>query len=40
MLATAFHPELSHDTRLHEYFVALCAQRAGRRSEDTALTEG
>ena len=40
MLATAFHPELSHDTRLHEHFVALCAERAGRRSEDTARTEG
>jgi 5'-phosphate synthase pdxT subunit len=40
MLATAFHPELSPDTRLHAYFVALCAQRAGWRSEDTALTEG
>ena len=40
MLATAFHPELSHDTRLHEHFVALCAERAGRPSEDTALTEG
>ena len=40
LLATAFHPELSHDTRLHAYFVALCAERAGRRSEDTALTEG
>jgi 5'-phosphate synthase pdxT subunit len=40
MLATAFHPELTHDTRLHEHFVALCAERAGRRSEDTALTEG
>jgi pyridoxal 5'-phosphate synthase pdxT subunit len=40
ILATAFHPELSHDTRLHEHFVALCAERAGRRSEDTALTEG
>ena len=40
MLATAFHPELSHDTRLHEHLVALCAERAGWRSEDTALTEG
>ena len=40
LLATAFHPELSHDTRLHECFVALCAERAARRSEDTALTEG
>jgi pyridoxal 5'-phosphate synthase pdxT subunit len=40
MLATAFHPELSHDTRLHEHFVALCAERADRRSEDTSLTEG
>ena len=40
MLATAFHPELSHDTRLHAHFVALCMERAGRRSEDTARTEG
>ena len=40
LLATAFHPELSHDTRMHEHFVALCAERAGQRSEDTALTEG
>jgi 5'-phosphate synthase pdxT subunit len=43
MLATAFHPELSHDTRLHEHFVALCAERAGatgRRSEGPAPTEG
>ena len=40
MLATAFHPELSHDTRLHEHFVALCAARVGWRSEDTALTDG
>ena len=40
MLATAFHPELSHDTRLHAFFVGLCAERAARRSEDTALTEG
>jgi len=23
MLATSFHPELTHDTRLHEYFVKL-----------------
>ena len=28
MLATAFHPELSNDTRLHKYFVALCVERA------------
>lgn len=28
MLATAFHPELSNDTRLHDYFVSLCAARA------------
>ena len=23
MLATAFHPELTHDTRLHEYFLSM-----------------
>lgn len=30
LLATAFHPELSSDTRMHEYFIAMCAAtRAG-----------
>ena len=30
LLATAFHPELSSDTRMHEYFIAMCtATRAG-----------
>ena len=43
MLATAFHPELSRDTRMHAYFVAMCAERSGlkgKRSKDTAPTEG
>lgn len=33
LLATAFHPELSGDTRIHEHFVALCVEqaRAGAR---------
>jgi 5'-phosphate synthase pdxT subunit len=24
LLATAFHPELTGDTRVHEYFLSLC----------------
>lgn len=27
-LCTAFHPELTNDTRLHEYFLSICRQRA------------
>jgi 5'-phosphate synthase pdxT subunit len=27
LLAVAFHPELGHDTRLHERFLALCGVR-------------
>jgi 5'-phosphate synthase pdxT subunit len=27
MLVTSFHPELTHDTRLHEYFLSLVAKR-------------
>jgi 5'-phosphate synthase pdxT subunit len=27
LLAVAFHPELGHDTRLHERFVAACGSR-------------
>jgi 5'-phosphate synthase pdxT subunit len=35
LLATAFHPELTTDSRFHEYFVALAAGRAasGKESE-------
>jgi 5'-phosphate synthase pdxT subunit len=25
LLATAFHPELTRDTRMHRYFLELCA---------------
>lgn len=25
LLATSFHPELTNDTRFHEYFISLCA---------------
>jgi pyridoxal 5'-phosphate synthase pdxT subunit len=28
ILGTAFHPELTDDTRLHEWFIELCAQAA------------
>jgi 5'-phosphate synthase pdxT subunit len=28
LLAVAFHPELGHDTRLHERFVVMCGLRA------------
>jgi 5'-phosphate synthase pdxT subunit len=27
LIGVAFHPELTHDTRLHEYFLGLCRQR-------------
>jgi len=27
MLAVAFHPELTHDTRLHEYFLQMCRKK-------------
>ena len=30
-LATAFHPELTHDLRVHEYFVRMVEQHAGAR---------
>ncbi len=33
LLVTAFHPELSGDTRMHEYFVAMCA---AARQDDAA----
>ncbi|MEL6268638.1 MAG: hypothetical protein AAFR22_02420, partial [Chloroflexota bacterium] len=28
LLATAFHPELTDDTRLHQYFLDLIAEHA------------
>ncbi len=34
MLATAFHPELSGDTRLHQRFVALCAAARDTREDE------
>lgn len=30
MLATSFHPELTHDTRLHEYFVSMVVDRKSK----------
>ncbi len=36
LLATAFHPELSGDARIHDYFVAMCAAKrddAGRSAD-------
>lgn len=33
MMVTAFHPELSSDTRLHEYFLARCREAAQRTPE-------
>ncbi|MDD2603043.1 MAG: pyridoxal 5'-phosphate synthase glutaminase subunit PdxT, partial [Prevotella sp.] len=26
-LVTAFHPELNDDTRVHDYFVKMCADK-------------
>ena len=31
MLATAFHPELSDDPRLHARFIEMCARASGKR---------
>src|SRR5579875_183622 len=36
LLATAFHPELSGDNRVHEYFVRMCAAAQGRNADDVA----
>jgi len=33
LLALAFHPELSHDTRLHEYFVDMVKEAGLKRKE-------
>jgi 5'-phosphate synthase pdxT subunit len=30
-LATAFHPELTADSRLHRFFVQMVAQQAGKK---------
>ena len=32
ILATAFHPELTEDTRVHEYFVSMARESAAARS--------
>lgn len=32
ILATAFHPELTEDTRVHEYFVSMARQAAASKS--------
>src|SRR5204862_6333949 len=36
LLAVAFHPELGHDTRLHEQFLAACVSRAAARNGGAA----
>lgn len=43
MLATAFHPELSDDTRMHDYFITLCREgtaSAGTGAATVHLSEG
>lgn len=32
VLATAFHPELTPDTRMHEWFLRMCAQAGDERA--------
>lgn len=32
ILGTAFHPELTEDTRLHEWFIEMCQEAASNRS--------
>jgi 5'-phosphate synthase pdxT subunit len=34
ILATAFHPELTNDTRIHEYFVSMARDAANARSAE------
>ena len=34
LMATAFHPELTDDTRLHQYFLDLAADPTGRPSRE------
>ncbi len=36
VLATAFHPELTKDTRVHEYFVAMARKASATRNADIA----
>lgn len=36
MLATAFHPELSGDTRMHELFISMCARKPAESGSETA----
>jgi len=38
MLATAFHPELSGDARMHQRFVALCVRAREHRAKPYAAT--
>ena len=35
MMATAFHPELTGDTRLHQYFLDMAANPAGRAGRES-----
>ncbi len=39
ILGTAFHPELTGDTRLHEAFLELCAEAAGAKGKPKRLAK-
>ena len=39
LLATSFHPELTDDTRFHQFFVALVRQTAAKRTPAPAQSE-
>ena len=36
LLVSAFHPELTRDSRMHEYFLSMCAENGHQPSEDSA----
>jgi 5'-phosphate synthase pdxT subunit len=36
MLATAFHPELTSDSRFHRYFISMVASKNGAEGQDNA----
>lgn len=36
LLATSFHPELTHDSRLHGYFAEMCREHAGAETRQAS----
>lgn len=40
LFATTFHPELTHDSRLHEFFLRVCVNARGADTLDAAAAAG